>query len=65
MPCCICEAERLSYREHMNATAWFVCEVCRQKVDTTQVLTEQEEYREPDPCDVAEREVDEYVAAAI
>lgn len=65
MPCCICGQESLSYREYMNATSWFVCDVCRQKVDNAQVLTEQAEYLEPDPCDVAEREADEYVAAAI
>lgn len=65
MPCCICGQEGLSYREYMNATAWTICEDCRTRRDVTQHLTEQEEYREPDPCDVAEREADEYVAAAI
>ena len=64
MPCCICEAERLSYREAMNATTWFICDVCRDKVDRAQVETEQAETNEPDPCDVAEQEP-EYVAAVI
>lgn len=30
-PCRYCNAEAMSYRDSMNATAWVICDDCREK----------------------------------
>lgn len=40
MPCCLCEQDRLTFHDYMNATAWFVCDACRRKPDVIEMLSE-------------------------
>ena len=50
MPCCVCDQEHLTWKDAMMATAWFICDDCRQRRDISQHLADQEppEYDEPE-----------------
>lgn len=47
MPCCVCEQDHLTWKDSMMATAWFICDDCRQRRDISQYLPEDP----PDPVD--------------
>lgn len=60
MPCCLCEQDRLTFRDYMNATAWYVCDACMEKHHIIQVVMPEDSPATVEPEPITGPEADDF-----